>query len=44
MERRAVGEFLIAGLGDKHQITATVAVAMSGEMLPMQVLYACKMV
>ena len=29
----------IVGHGDKHQITATVAVAMIVEMLPMQILY-----
>ena len=32
----------IAGFGDKRQITATVAVSMSGEMLPLQLLYAGK--
>ena len=32
----------IAALGDKYQITATVAVAMVGEMLPMQILYTGK--
>ena len=32
----------IVGLGDKRQTTATVAVSMSGELLPMQILYAGK--
>ena len=40
MEEQGSNTIPIAGLGDKRQITATVSVTMSGEMLPLQVLYA----
>ena len=42
MEEEGSTRVPIAGLGDKRQITATVAVSMSEEMLPMQILYAGK--
>ena len=42
MEEQGSKTIPIVGLGDKRQITATVAVAMAGEMLPMQVLYTGK--
>ena len=40
MEEEGSRRVPIVGLGDKRQITATVAVSMSEEMLPMQILYA----
>ena len=40
MEEEGSTRVPIVGLGDKRQITATVVVSMSGEMLPMQILYA----
>ena len=42
MEEEGSTRVPIVGLGEKWQITATVAVSMSGEMLPMQILYAGK--
>ena len=42
MEEEGSTKVPIVGLGDKRQITATVAVSMSGEMLPIQILYAGK--
>ena len=42
MEEEGSKTIPIVGLGDKQQITVTVVVAMTGEMLPMQVLYTGK--
>ena len=42
MEEEGSTRVPIVGLGDMRQITATVGVSMTGEMLPMQILYAGK--
>ena len=42
MEEQGSKRVPIAGFGDKRQITITVGVSMSGEMLPLQILYAGK--
>ena len=39
MEREGSKRVELAGLGDKHQITATFAVTLNGQFLPMQLLY-----
>ena len=42
MEEEGSQRVEIAGLGDKQQITTTLAIAMSGAVLPVQILYTGK--
>ena len=39
MEKEGSKRVDLAGLGDKHQITATFAAPLNGQFLPMQLLY-----